>query len=249
MQKRHGFGDMKREVFDGAGKFVSAIPTSKRKGLSRLGWSMRLAPPRVPTAASAAFGAATGPRLLPGRYTLKLTEGDHVYESPITVVADPRSSHTPLDRQAQFDLAMRLYRLLNEMTDDLERINTVRLALDGRAGKLPTADAAAAELRQASSAVDAMRKKIVATTEGGAVTGEERLRENLADLYGNVLSYEGRPSETQVTRAGAIPAELGDVMKDFDAWVAEIMPCINLLLPDRQLPPIALAPPRMPTKR
>jgi len=249
LQKRHVFGDMKLEVFDAAGKFVSALPTSKRKGLSRLGWSMRLPPPRVPTAASAAFGALTGPRLLPGRYILKLTEGDNVYESPITVVADPRSRHALLDRQAEYDLAMRLYRLLNEMTDDLERINSVRLALEGRAAKLPAADASAAELRQASSAVDALRKKIVATTEGGAVTGEERLRENLADLYGNVLSYEGRPSETQVTRAGAIARELGDVMKDFDAWVAEIMPGINVLLAGRQLPPIELAPPGTPKKR
>jgi photosystem II stability/assembly factor-like uncharacterized protein len=242
LQKRHVFGDMNLEVFDASGTFVSAIPTSKRKGLSRLGWSMRVPPPNVPPAASAAFGAVTGPRLLPGRYTLKLTEGDHVYESPITVVPDPRSTQTPLDRQAQFDLSMKLYRLLNDMTDDLERINDVRLALEERAAKVPTADAATAELRQASSAVDGLRKKIVATTEGGAVTGEERLRENLADLYGNVLSYEGRPSETQATRAGAIARELGDVMKDFDSWVVEVMPGINALLAGRQLPPIQVAP-------
>ena len=30
------FGDMNLEVFDASGTFVSAIPTSKRKGLSRL---------------------------------------------------------------------------------------------------------------------------------------------------------------------------------------------------------------------
>jgi hypothetical protein len=238
LQKRHIFGDMKLEVFDAAGKFVSVIPTSKRKGLSRLDWSMRLAPPRVPTAASAAFGAAAGPRLMPGRYTLKLTEGDNVYESPITVLADPRSTHTALDRKAQFDLAMKLYQLLNEMTDDLERINTVRLELDGRVATLAPTDASAAELRKASAAVDTLRKKIVATTEGGAITGEERLRENLADLYGNVVRYEGRPSATQQDRADAIARELRDVMKDFDAWLAKEVPRINPLLESRRLPPI-----------
>jgi photosystem II stability/assembly factor-like uncharacterized protein len=238
LQKRHIFGDMKLEVFDAAGKFVSVIPTSKRKGLSRLDWSMRLAPPRVPTAASAAFGAATGPRLMPGRYTLKLTEGDNVYESPITVLADPRSTHTALDRKAQFDLAMKLYQLLNEMTDDLERINTVRLELDGRVATLAPTDASGAELRKASAAVDTLRKKIVATTEGGAITGEERLRENLADLYGNVVRYEGRPSATQQDRADAIARELRDVMKDFDAWLAKEVPRINPLLESRRLPPI-----------
>jgi hypothetical protein len=210
---------------------------------------MRLVPPRVPTAASAAFGAATGPRLMPGRYTLKLTEGDSTYESPITVVADPRSTHTPLDRKTQFDLAMKLYRLLNDMTDGLDRINTVRLALDGRTAKLPPADTSGAELRKASAAVDSLRKKIVATTEGGAITGEERLRENLADLYGSVVSYEGRPSETQQNRADAIARELDDVMKDFDAWSAKELPGINTLLTSRQLPPIeGAAPPAVPRK-
>ena len=57
-----------------------------------------------------------------------------------------------------------------------------------------------------------MRKKIVATKEGGMITGEERLRENLADLYGNVIGYEGRPSQTQVERADALARELADVV-------------------------------------
>jgi hypothetical protein len=64
-------------------------PNEQAERVEPPGWSMRVPPPNVPPAASAAFGAVTGPRLLPGRYTLKLTEGDHVYDrrSP---VADPR---------------------------------------------------------------------------------------------------------------------------------------------------------------
>jgi hypothetical protein len=181
---------------------------------------------------------------------LRLTEGDSVYESPITVLADPRSTHTALDRKAQFDLAMKLYHQLNEMTDDLERINAVRLELDGRIATLAPTDASAAELRKASAAVDTLRKKIVATTEGGAITGEERLRENLADLYGNVVGYEGRPSATQQDRADTIARELGDVMKEFDAWLAKEIPRINPLLASHQLPPIeGAAQPGVPRKR
>ena len=43
-----------------------------------------------------------------------------------------------------------------------------------------------------------MRKKIVATTEGGAITGEERLREHTDQLYGAILSYEGKPGAYQM---------------------------------------------------
>ena len=46
--------------------------------------------------------------------------------------------------------------------------------------------------------VDAVRKQIVATTEGGAITGEERLREHTDQLYGAILSYEGKPGDYQL---------------------------------------------------
>jgi hypothetical protein len=97
-----------------------------------------------------------------------------------------------------------VYNLLGDMSFGVERINGVRLALDARAAKSPANDPLAGRLRAASAQVDELRRKIVATKEGGAITGEERLRENLADLYGNVNGYEGRPAQTQLDRADAI---------------------------------------------
>jgi len=133
---------------------------------------------------------------------------------------------------------MKLYNLLGDMSFAVERINGVRLALDARAAKLPANDPLAARLRAASAQVDELRRKIVATKEGGAITGEERLRENLAELYGNVNGYEGRPAQTQVDRADAIGRELADVVKDFDAWLAKELPGINAALSGKGLEPI-----------
>ena len=44
----------------------TTLPTSKRRGLNRVAWSMRVKPPRVPPAATLAYGANIGPRVLPG---------------------------------------------------------------------------------------------------------------------------------------------------------------------------------------
>src|SRR6185369_5914618 len=85
---------------------------------------------------------------------------------------------------------------------------------------------------------DDLRRKIVATKEGGAITGEERLREFLTNLYGDLVSYEGRPSQMQVDRTDAIARELADVRRDFDAWIAKELPGINAALAEKQLPPI-----------
>ena len=237
-QKRHIFGDLKIEVLDSGGKVVTTIPSSKRRGLNRATWSMRLKAPRVPTAASAAFGAATGPRVLPGTYTVRMTKDKNVYTTNLVVTGDPRVKHTAEDRKAQFDLAMKLYNLLGDMTFAVDRINRVRLELEQRIQKLPPNDPLVARLRAAHGQVDELRKKIVATKEGGAITGEERLRENLADLYGNVNGYEGRPSQTQVERADAIARELADIVKSFDDWVSKEMPGLNSALEKGSLPRI-----------
>ena len=127
----------------------------------------------------------------------------------------------------QFDLSMKLYNLLNEMTFAVDRINGVRTSLDDRVSKLPANDAAGKRLRTASAQVDEIRKKIVATKEGGMITGEERLRENLGDLYGGVIFYEGRPTQMQQMRTDALTRELADVVASFDAWAAKELPGIN----------------------
>jgi len=75
----------------------------------------------------------------------------------------------------------------------------------------------------------------VATKEGGAITGEERLREYLANLYGDVNSYEGKPSQTQTERAAALARELADVTGSFNAWMAKEMSGINAALTQKQL--------------
>ncbi len=237
-KKRHIFGDLKIEVFDAQDKLLSTIPSSKRRGLSRAAWPMRLKAPKVPTAASAAFGAIFGPRWLPGTYMVKMTKDKQVYTTPLQVVADPRSKHTAADRKAQLELSLKLYDLLSNMTFAVERINGVRLALADRAAKLPGTDPLTKRLQAASAAVDVLRKKIVATKEGGMVTGEERLREFLSDLYGNVVFYEGRPSQTQMERANALGRELDDVVKNFDTWLAQELAGVNSALAKKRLEPI-----------
>jgi hypothetical protein len=238
LKKRHIFGDMKIEVLDAAGKLVGTVPSTKRRGLSRVTWSMRLKPPRVPPAASAAFGAAYGPRVLPGTYTVKMTKDEKVYTMPLQVVADPRATHSMADRQAQFALANKIVPMLSDMSFAVESMNGVRAALEDRASKLPAGDALAQRLRDASGSVDVLRKKIVATKEGGMITGEERLRENLTDLYGAVVFYDGRPSQMQVDRTDAIGRELADIVAAFDAWSARDLAALNTELSAKSLQPI-----------
>ncbi len=237
-RRRHIFGDLKIEVFDPQGKLLKVIPSSKRRGLSRITWAMRLDPPKVPPAATLAGGAAYGPRVLPGTYTVKMTKDKQVYTTELKVAPDPRSTHTAEERKQQFDLALKLHKQLGEMSYVVDKINSLRLALDDRASKLAEGDPLRKRLRDASAQVDELRKKIVATKEGGAITGEERLREFMTELYSNIIFYEGRPSQTQVERTDALARELADVVKDFDAWTSKELSTLNSELSAKKLEPL-----------
>ncbi len=236
-KKRHIFGDLKIEVFDENGKSMGTLPSSKRRGLSRMTWGMRLKAPKVPPAATAA-GGSVGPRVLPGTYTVKMTKDKKVYTTKLTVGLDPRSKHTLEDRKAQFDLSMKLYNMLGDMTFVVDRINSVRAALDDRASKLAVGEPLGQRLRTASMRADEFRKEVVATKEGGMITGEERLREYLSDLYGAVMGYEGKPTQAQVERTGTLARELDDVARDFDAWAAKELADVNTGLAEKKLEPI-----------
>lgn len=238
-KKRHIFGDLKIEVLDPKGNVLGTIPTSKRRGLNRVKWSMRLPAPNVPSAASLAGAASVGPRVPPGIYKVRMTKDKAVYETPLRVVLDPRAKYTVLDRQAQYDLSMKIYKSFGDMSAIVDRINNIRRALEDRAAQ--TGDGTLkGRLMNASAQVDELRRKIVATKEGGAITGEERLREFLANLYGDVTGYEGRPSQMQTQRADSLARELADVGRGLDTWIAKEMPAINTALANAHMDPIVI---------
>jgi hypothetical protein len=87
-----------------------------------------------------------------------------------------------------------------------------------------------------------VRKKIVATTEGGAITGEERLREHTDQLYGAILSYEGKPAVYQITYIDTLRSELDEVTKQFDQLLTQELPALNDLLKSQGQQPLSPAP-------
>jgi hypothetical protein len=229
---------MKIEILDAQGKLVDTLPPNNRRGISRVDWHMRLKAPRVPPAATAAFEASQGPRVLPGTYTVKMTRGKDTFSTQLKVVLDPRAKFSAEDRRQEFEAAMRVYNLLGDMSFDVDRINGVHDALLARAAVLKGDPALAQRLNDTAQQVEDLRRKIVATKEGGAVTGEERIREKTTGLYGATLNYEGRPGDYQIARIDSLRKELDDVRAEFDSLLAKELPVINKSLKQKRLQPI-----------
>jgi photosystem II stability/assembly factor-like uncharacterized protein len=241
-RSRHLFGKLKIEVLDASGRVVDEVPASKRPGLNRVIWSMREKPPRVPPAAQIAGAGTRGPRLLPGVYTVRMTKAGKVTETKLKVGLDRRVKFSEADRKAQFDAAMKVHALFGDESALMDRILALRGSLAKNGGALPEGDALRKTIADFDGKVDAVRKQIVATTEGGAITGEERLREHTDLLYGAILSYEGKPGDYQIARIDALRRELDDVTKEFQQLIAKDLPTLNDALKAKSQPVIAAPP-------
>jgi hypothetical protein len=232
---------MKLEVLDAQGNVVDEVPASKRRGLNRVNWSMRTKPPLVPPAASLAGSSAFGERFLPGSYTVRLTKAGQVSTEPLTLTLDKRATFTVADRQAQFATSERVKAMFARMSKVVAQVNGVR----GQAGAIAANASAPADVKAAATQLtakaDALRKEIVATTEGGAITGEERLREHVDEIYGAINSVEDRPTAYQIARIDALDRELKDVEGQWAALQAGDVAAFNARLKAANLPPLTIA--------
>jgi len=230
---RHLFGKLKIEVLDSAGHVVDELPASSRRGLNRVLWTMHLPAPHVPPAVQVAFAATQGPRVVPGTYTIRIEDNGKTYDTRIDVGLDRRVGWSVADRKAQYEAAMKVYTLFNDETQFFAQIVALRqqvaAANKGRAEKDPLRH----KLADFDQKLDGIRKEIVATTEGGAITGEERLREHTDQLYGAVNSWEGPPSEYQLDNIAGLRSQLSDAMAEFSQLTSKELPALNSELKSR----------------
>jgi hypothetical protein len=145
----------------------------------------------------------------------------------VTLVADPKNPHSASDRKFKQQVDMRLY-------DDIERLGYVGDQLvalrDGAKKRAESASAANKKKLEAfGEAADALRGSFVATGEG-YLSGDEKLREHLGTLYGNVIGFEGKPGPAQISRMEILEGEVAQVEVKFAAFVAKEVAAANKLL-------------------
>jgi hypothetical protein len=229
---------MKLEILDASGRVIDTPPAGTRKGINRIVWSMREKPPLVPTAAAAA-GASYGPRVLPGTYTVRLSRGAEVVEAPLAVALDPRAPFSPADRKVQYEAVMRAHALFGRMSDLVNQLNGYRAMATSVEKNLASGSELRDELEAFVRKAESVRKEVVATSEGGAITGEERLREHLAYVYDALLSYEGRPGDYQVERVSVLARQLEEVEQRAKELATRDLAPLNQKLKESGQAPIA----------
>ena len=96
------------------------------------------------------------------------------------------------------------------------------------------------QLTQVADQLDTLHQSLVATHEGGWLSGEEELREKLANLYGGVNAYEGRPTRSQLDEVKVLAGRLDDLSGRVTAVEKGPLAKVNRALAAAKLQPIAV---------
>jgi photosystem II stability/assembly factor-like uncharacterized protein len=223
LKKRHIFGDMFIEIYNDKGEKVKELPAGKRKGINRVNWYMRMKPPKVPVSPLLAARSLYGPTYPPGEYTVKIIKGDNNYEGKITVVYDETIPHTIADRNKRQEVLMDAYHLLEDLAFLDKQVTDIRDQAKEKSAKANN-KSLSKELTSLSDKMDATHKELAATTVTSEITGEEKLREKIGVIYGAILDYQGRPSQTQIDRLANLTAEVETIRKGIDRVMSDELP-------------------------
>lgn len=206
LKRRHMFGDLKLEIYDAQNTLITTLDGGKRRGINRVQWPMRLPPPKTAPGASIVpnFYSLMGPRVGAGTYTVKMIKGKETFTSTVTLEHDPRSKHTAADRALQQQTVTTLYGMVERLAGLITGITATRDK--ARA----SADTALAD------EMERQRVALVSSKQGEGISGEEKLREELGTLYGNVNMHEGRPTASQLRRMAVLESQLQNATAAFE---------------------------------
>jgi photosystem II stability/assembly factor-like uncharacterized protein len=219
LKDRVNSGEMKIDILDSTGKIVQTIPNiSKRKGVNKAYWNLRMKPPRVASGGTKMdYGGFIAPHVLPGTYTVKLTIADKNYSSPIVLVHDTANHDlTEEGARLQYKVSMQLYGLHERLATLVDTINANQKHLKENMEKIKDAKGKKL-LEEYNTKLEELRQTLLASKQKSIFADEKKLREDITDVYGSVAGNEVPPSNLQIERVGVLEGRVAKAETDVKA--------------------------------
>ncbi len=221
LKKRHVFGEMNLEVYDPDGHMIKKIPAGNRKGINKVSIPTTMEPPKVPQSPNLLGEAIFGPEYQAGNYTIKIIKGEQTYSTSLVLNENQDHKHSASDRKMQRETLMKAYQMLEHLAAVDGQILDTKNELEQQLLKVQ-----GARLRKLKGMVtecDRLHEKISATQPGeGGIAGQVRLRENIAEIYGAVGGYRGKPTNLQIEALNLYEKQVSEFQNKINALIKEM---------------------------
>jgi hypothetical protein len=249
-------GDVTLGVYDAKGNRVRELTANKKRGMHRVTWDLRNAPPytvRRPTNPSGEQPFRqrdpSGPFVLPGRYTARLSVkggsgAPTIYEVPIDVRSDPLVQMSDADYRSLYDMRLSTGRLQATVQAAVrtaeqlkEQVTDVKTALKSNTAP----DSVSKQADAIDTEISDILKKLRGDPEGEPVSDDKRVENpsiqervnNIAEEIGNVTS---QPTELQRGTLTLASSDLQREVGRINALLQRRIPMLNAGLDAAKIP-------------
>jgi hypothetical protein len=230
LQKKHMNGDFYVEVLDDKKQLICSKIASKRKGINMLEIDLQVKAPKMPSGPSPAYAGFYGAPVKVGNYQLKIVKDLDTTYIPFTVINNPKSQHSAADKDAKYELMMKLHKQCNDFTYTVNSHVDLRDQLKSLEKEFSNDEKVKKLLIEYAEKLEAQRKMVVNTKEGMINDGNNYLRDKLSNVYIQVVSYDGKPSATQFEKSITFEKDIADNAKIYAAIDAKYLTPINAAL-------------------
>ncbi len=238
-------GAPKLEILDAQGRAVRTISGThkvggkdrpyvpNKAGLNRYAWDFGIdGPVKWLGAAKEEYrGPDSGPGVVPGTYSARMTINGRTYVQRFVVKPDPRSQFTQADYVRTFEAAVHVQQQYSLVDTMLNALDDVKKAIDAESATAKKANnaAAVAALDAAAAARKSLFDRLTADYQNDedGIQRPGALREDIEGLYFGAQGLITAPVKAAMARADG---ELRDAVGAYNAFVAQILPQTNVQL-------------------
>jgi photosystem II stability/assembly factor-like uncharacterized protein len=219
------------------------------KGLNRFGWNMRYpATFQVPRGAVLwPPGGGPGPRVVPGKYQVKVTIGEWTQTQTFEVKPDPRLNATTADYQDQLKTAREVGAHIKELYDALAELREVRQQAQDigqrlqRAGFGDEAIKAAQALKDHFSELEGDITQLQGEAGGqDALNYPGKLDNQWIALYNHIVQSDRKPTKGDYQRYEDLQPQLNQILTRVKAATDSDVAKFNDLVKSKGVQPIIL---------
>lgn len=226
MAKRHTFGKMSIQVYDQKDVLLYEIPAGKSAGINVVEMPTSIERPKAAPSddPQALFGSFQGPNLPEGIYKVKVVKGKEEFWTNFTLKYNEDSPYSAAERQLQRETTMRLY----SMT---EKVAYLYYAYENLVKQLKTVQEKNPKLtKKIAPYLKETETQLAALVFKGGdfyINTDQKLGERISELYGQVATYPGKPSTSQVNRTGVLEDDLKKELQKFEVTKGAKLTALN----------------------
>jgi photosystem II stability/assembly factor-like uncharacterized protein len=218
-------------------------------GMNRFTWNLRHpGPTSFPGMILWAADTATGPRVVPGNYSVRLTADGRELRQDFAVRTDPRLPGVSMaDLQRRFDFAMQIRNRVSEANDAVLLIRGVRQQVQDRLGRTQDAGVKTAgeALLARTAEIEERLYQVRNQSNQDPLNYPIRLNNKLAALMSHVEEADAAPTAQSYEVFTVLSAQLDRELSALNQVWAQDLEAFNRLLRARRLPPVARTPLRV----